>query len=235
MTERREDLSTADLAAQQPTDTAPPDRAAPPDVQRREPPDEEFRREDLAAEERERGTTVVQDQGPATTPVGASAAEAVPDSRTAGSASTTGPLLAAEDAEGFRARWTDIQTGFVDAPRRAVEQADALVAELMQHLAGPSPMSGEGWRATGTGVTTSPPTTFATPSSATVPSSSGSSPPDASERSARVPGGTPFLLANVWRGQAEHLADSLSKGDRVMVTGRLRQRSWETPEGISAR
>ena len=27
------------------------------------------------------------------------------------------------------------------------------------------------------------------------------------------------------------MADSLSKGDRVMVTGRLRQRSWETPEG----
>ena len=38
-------------------------------------------------------------------------------------------------AEGFRARWTDVQTGFVDAPRRAVEQTDALVAELMQHLA----------------------------------------------------------------------------------------------------
>jgi single-strand DNA-binding protein len=36
---------------------------------------------------------------------------------------------------------------------------------------------------------------------------------------------------NVWRGQAEHLADSLAKGDRVMVTGRLRQRTWETPEG----
>ena len=36
---------------------------------------------------------------------------------------------------------------------------------------------------------------------------------------------------NVWRGQAEHLAESLSKGDRVMVTGRLCQRSWETPEG----
>jgi single-strand DNA-binding protein len=35
----------------------------------------------------------------------------------------------------------------------------------------------------------------------------------------------------VWQSQAEHLADSLSKGDRVMVTGRLRQRSWETPEG----
>ena len=44
-------------------------------------------------------------------------------------------------------------------------------------------------------------------------------------------GDTSFLKVNVWRGQAEHLADSLSKGDRVMVPGRLRQRSWETPEG----
>jgi single-strand DNA-binding protein len=40
-----------------------------------------------------------------------------------------------------------------------------------------------------------------------------------------------FFKVNVWRGQAENLADSLGKGDRVMVTGRLRQRSWETPEG----
>jgi single-strand DNA-binding protein len=44
-------------------------------------------------------------------------------------------------------------------------------------------------------------------------------------------GDTSFLKVNVWRAQAEHLADSLGKGDRVMVTGRLRQRSWETPEG----
>jgi single-strand DNA-binding protein len=44
-------------------------------------------------------------------------------------------------------------------------------------------------------------------------------------------GDTSFLRVNVWRGQAEHLADSLGKGDRVMVTGRLRQRTWETPEG----
>ena len=44
-------------------------------------------------------------------------------------------------------------------------------------------------------------------------------------------GDTSFLRVNVWRGQAEHLADSLTKGDRIMVTGRLRQRSWETPEG----
>jgi single-strand DNA-binding protein len=44
-------------------------------------------------------------------------------------------------------------------------------------------------------------------------------------------GDTSFLKVNVWREQAEHLADSPHKGDRVMVTGRLRQRSWETPEG----
>ena len=44
-------------------------------------------------------------------------------------------------------------------------------------------------------------------------------------------GETSFLRVNVWRGQAEHLAESLAKGDRVMVTGRLRQRSWEAPEG----
>ena len=36
-----------------------------------------------------------------------------------------------------------------------------------------------------------------------------------------------------WRGQAEHLADSLTKGDRAMVTGRLRQRTWETPKARS--
>jgi single-strand DNA-binding protein len=44
-------------------------------------------------------------------------------------------------------------------------------------------------------------------------------------------GDTSFYRITAWRGLAEHLADSLSKGDRVMVTGRLRQRSWETPEG----
>jgi single-stranded DNA-binding protein len=48
-------------------------------------------------------------------------------------------------------------------------------------------------------------------------------------------GDTSFLRVNVWRGQAEHLADSLSKGDRVMVTSRLRQRSWETPRATSGR
>jgi single-strand DNA-binding protein len=44
-------------------------------------------------------------------------------------------------------------------------------------------------------------------------------------------GETSFLRVNVWRELAANAADSLSKGDRVLVTGRLRARSWETPEG----
>jgi single-strand DNA-binding protein len=43
-----------------------------------------------------------------------------------------------------------------------------------------------------------------------------------------------FFAVIVWRDQAEHAAQSLSKGSRVVVVGRLRQRSW-TAEGGSAR
>ena len=45
------------------------------------------------------------------------------------------PLFASGDASGYRTRWGAIQTGFVDEPRKAVEEADALVAEVMQRLA----------------------------------------------------------------------------------------------------
>jgi single-strand DNA-binding protein len=44
-------------------------------------------------------------------------------------------------------------------------------------------------------------------------------------------GQTSFFRVNAWRETAIHLAESLHKGDRVVVLGRLRQRSWETPEG----
>ena len=40
-----------------------------------------------------------------------------------------------------------------------------------------------------------------------------------------------FLRASVWREFAEHVANSLTKGSRVVATGRLRQRSYETKEG----
>ena len=40
-----------------------------------------------------------------------------------------------------------------------------------------------------------------------------------------------FLTVNVWRQAAENVAESLTRGARAIVTGRLRQRSYETKEG----
>ncbi|GGJ87881.1 single-stranded DNA-binding protein [Pilimelia anulata] len=40
-----------------------------------------------------------------------------------------------------------------------------------------------------------------------------------------------FLACNIWRQAAENVAESLQRGSRVIVTGRLRQRSYETREG----
>ena len=45
------------------------------------------------------------------------------------------PLLAEDATSDVRDRWEQIQGSFVDEPRRAVEEADTLVAELMQQLA----------------------------------------------------------------------------------------------------
>jgi hypothetical protein len=43
--------------------------------------------------------------------------------------------LPAEDGAGFQERWREIQVRFVDEPQGAVQDADTLVAELMQRLA----------------------------------------------------------------------------------------------------
>ncbi|HCB33926.1 MAG TPA: single-stranded DNA-binding protein [Acidimicrobiaceae bacterium] len=40
-----------------------------------------------------------------------------------------------------------------------------------------------------------------------------------------------FFNAVCWRDLAQNVSDSLSRGARVVITGRLEQRSWETPEG----
>jgi hypothetical protein len=47
----------------------------------------------------------------------------------------SGPLFSTEEARNLRARWDSIQVGFVDEPRRAVEEADSLVAVAMKRLA----------------------------------------------------------------------------------------------------
>jgi single-strand DNA-binding protein len=44
-------------------------------------------------------------------------------------------------------------------------------------------------------------------------------------------GDTVFMRCSVWRQYAENVAESLSKGTRVIVAGRLKQRTYETREG----
>ena len=44
-------------------------------------------------------------------------------------------LFESNDLEQFNKRWTDAQTSFVDEPRRAVEQADQLVSDVIQRIA----------------------------------------------------------------------------------------------------
>ena len=44
-------------------------------------------------------------------------------------------------------------------------------------------------------------------------------------------GETSFFRVNVWRQMAENVAETLTKGARCIVVGRLRTRSWETQEG----
>lgn len=51
------------------------------------------------------------------------------------------------------------------------------------------------------------------------------------ETSQYVDGEPLFMTCNIWRQAAENVANSLSKGDRVIVHGRLRQRSFEDKEG----
>ncbi len=45
------------------------------------------------------------------------------------------PLLPTDEAADFQERWSELQTSFVDEPRRSVQEGDSLVAELMQRLA----------------------------------------------------------------------------------------------------
>ena len=43
-------------------------------------------------------------------------------------------LFEDKDLTGYRGRWDEIQTGFVDEPRQAVEQADELVSDLVRQI-----------------------------------------------------------------------------------------------------
>ena len=71
--------------------------------------------------------------------VGTGSQEAASQGSTAAATATADearePLLPSDQSERFTSRWQEIQAGFVDEPQQSVEQADALVADLMQRLA----------------------------------------------------------------------------------------------------
>lgn len=51
------------------------------------------------------------------------------------------------------------------------------------------------------------------------------------ERGEWVDASATFLRCSIWRQEAEHVTESLSKGDRVLATGVLKQNKWETEQG----
>jgi hypothetical protein len=72
------------------------------------------------------------DRPTSTTELAKDLERAEPAGTTEGAATT---LFPENEAKDFHTRWTEIQTAFVDEPRRAVEQADSLVAEVIKRLA----------------------------------------------------------------------------------------------------
>src|SRR5829696_9218274 len=72
-----------------------------------------------------------------------------------------------------------------------------------------------------------------TPSGAAVSNFTVASTPRAFDRQTNewTDGETLFMRCSVWRDAAENVAESLQRGSRVIVTGRLKSRSYETKEG----
>ena len=72
-----------------------------------------------------------------------------------------------------------------------------------------------------------------TPSAATVANFTVASTPRTFDRQSGEwkDGDALFMRCTIWRDAAEHVAESLTRGDRVVVQGRLRQRSFETRDG----
>jgi len=60
---------------------------------------------------------------------------AIPEKSAATQAERAEPLFAHEETDGFRGRWQNVQTSFVDEPRKAVKEADELVASAIKRLA----------------------------------------------------------------------------------------------------
>jgi hypothetical protein len=76
-----------------------------------------------------------REEAPSTAQIAAQGARGTSDDDDASEQDGREPLFSGEDAERYRQQWTEIQGTFVDDPRRAVEEGDALVATVMQQLA----------------------------------------------------------------------------------------------------
>ncbi len=95
--------------------------------------DEDLSTRDIAGASATTETETEARTGERMMPEGAESAESRAADLDTGGA--VGPLLGDTDQRDFQSRWAEIQTRFVDDPRRAVEDGDALVATLMQRLA----------------------------------------------------------------------------------------------------
>jgi hypothetical protein len=150
----RQDIGSADY----PRDAAPGVKQAPqetPPMQPKNPPADtpgtsvNQQDQEVALAQRPQGNAAdmaAPPSGSRPSPDGPSAqageAKPGPDAAPTRTAGTQGPgdaqptpLLSAEVAGAFLARWDAMQAAFVDEPHRVVEQADSLVAEVMQRIA----------------------------------------------------------------------------------------------------
>jgi len=108
-------------------------------TERREELREEFSSEDvIRVPEDEVGSNEVRPEVESQAEVAAKGGEVAevsePEVTPSGDEEGAAPLLADEDAAGFRSRWNEIQVRFVDEPRGSVQKADGLVAEMMERL-----------------------------------------------------------------------------------------------------
>jgi hypothetical protein len=139
-------LSTADLAGGTPR-RSDEFRNADPSVQTRDPQFDRHPTDDGMTDRRTTDGSISdfddRDKMPAHTGGSAAGSTMHRTSQIANPAATDGatssdhaePMFPSGEVEGFRTRWVEVQTGFVDEPRNAVEQADSLVAEMMKRLA----------------------------------------------------------------------------------------------------
>ena len=100
--------------------------------------DDQLTTADMAA--RTTGNTSTQDEDEIERPQlvrseGAGYRGDTPNDATDRRVNTLTALFSEADIGDLRGRWSNVQTGFVDEPRRAVEEADKLVAAVMQRLA----------------------------------------------------------------------------------------------------